>query len=227
MIKNKRDYLFYLKADRIALARNKISGFKWKILIKNLFFQDYIWKFQKLLRKVEYYKNCKNDLSSKIKYFFLLRRYRRLSLKLGYTISANVFGPGLSIAHIGNIIVNSGTSIGCNCRIHVGVNIGTEAGFARKAPHIGDNVYIGPGVKIFGDINIPDGTVIGANSIVNKTIEEKEYLIAGIPAKPRKLINSGKFLIKATKLIEWGIPEKEFKGKTSMEIYDLFLDKGY
>lgn len=40
-----------------------------------------------------------------------------LGEKLGFSIGLNVFGPGLSIAHYGCIVVNSGARIGTNCRI--------------------------------------------------------------------------------------------------------------
>lgn len=60
-------------------------------------------------------------------------------------------------------MVNKATEIGKNCRIHVGVNIGNQNG----TPVIGDNVYIGPGVKMFGPITIGNNVTIGANAVVN------------------------------------------------------------
>jgi serine O-acetyltransferase len=63
------------------------------------------------------------------------------------------------------------------------VNIGTEAGKSKAAPTVGDNCYIGPGAKIFGEINIGPNTVIGANAVVNKSFPEGNQTIAGIPAK--------------------------------------------
>lgn len=94
-----------------------------------------------------------------------------------------MFGPGLSLPHKGNIIVNSQTKIGENCRIHVGVNIGAHH---DKAPRIGNNVYIGPDAIIFDDIEIADNVSIGANATVNKSFTEltnPNVVIAGTPAK--------------------------------------------
>lgn len=108
---------------------------------------------------------------------------------LGFTIPTNVFGPGLNIAHRGTIVVNGFTKVGANCRIHACVNIGTKAGYRDVAPTIGDNVYIGPGVKIFGDVKIANGVAIGANAVVNKSFEEEHVTIAGVPAK--KLVIKG------------------------------------
>lgn len=59
----------------------------------------------------------------------------------------------------------------------------------EKAPKIGNNVFIGAGAKIYGDIIIADDTAIGANSLVNKSFTESGITIAGIPA--RKVSNKG------------------------------------
>lgn len=106
-------------------------------------------------------------------------KFRKISVKLGYSIPINVFGPGLSLPHRGNIIINPQTYIGKNCRIHVGVNIGAHH---DKAPRIGNNVYIGPGAIIFGDIEIADNCFIGANATVNKSVQIPNCAIAGTPA---------------------------------------------
>lgn len=82
--------------------------------------------------------------------------------------------------HRGNIIINPKTKIGANCRIHVGVNIGEHHG---KAPHIGDNVYIGPGAILFGDIQLANNVTIGANATVNKSFLQENIAIAGTPAR--------------------------------------------
>ena len=110
-------------------------------------------------------------------------RYKRLSVKLGFTIPANAFGPGLSIAHRGTIVVHGKARIGANCRIHVCVNIGAQAGDETAVPVLGNNIYIGPGAKIFGKIEIADGIAIGANAVVNKSFTEPNITIAGVPAK--------------------------------------------
>lgn len=103
-------------------------------------------------------------------------------MKLGFSIPINVFGPGLSIAHYGTIVVSQYASVGSNCRLHVGVNIGANGG-KNCAPTIGDNVYIGPGAILFGDITIADGAFIGANSTVNKSFEHANSVLAGTLAK--------------------------------------------
>jgi serine O-acetyltransferase len=51
------------------------------------------------------------------------------------------------------------------------------------APKIGDNVYIGPGAILFGDIIIADNVTIAANATVNANIETPNVTIGGTPAK--------------------------------------------
>ena len=171
LITSKKDYKKFIAADLASLgvARKR----NWLML-------NEIVTFQFRLRRLEYALNCaRNPIRILIRRFL----YRRIAIKLGISISPNTFGPGLSIAHRGNIVVNGGAQIGANCRVHVGVNIGTEAGKADAAPTIGDNCYIGPGAKIFGPIEIGSNTVIGANAVVNKSYPEGNQTVGGIPAQ--------------------------------------------
>ena len=108
---------------------------------------------------------------------------------MGWDIPINTFGPGLKINHFGLIVVNQNAKIGAFCDIHQGVNIGQHGNNQFDVPTIGDNVWIGPGAKIFGKISIGSGIAIGANAVVNNDFEENNITIAGIPAK--KISNSG------------------------------------
>ncbi|AKB28790.1 serine O-acetyltransferase [Methanosarcina siciliae C2J] len=124
-----------------------------------------------------------------------------MSVHLGYSIPINVFGPGLCIAHRGTIVVNKDTIIGENCRIHACTNIGSGRDNVLLAPKIGNCVYIGPGAKIFGNVEIADNIAIGANSVVNKSFYEKGISIAGVPAKKINNKGSDGMVITATKII--------------------------
>ena len=170
----------WIRRDRIS------SGYPATISIKEyvigLIAPNYIMRFERLLRIVEYIYNSKTGIFWKIVLFILRIRLRKMQVRLGFTIPINVFGPGLAIAHYGNIVVSQNASIGDNCRIHSGVNIGSSGG-DDAAPIIGDNVYIGPGAILFGDIIIGNGVLIGANATVNKSFEENNVVIAGTPAR--------------------------------------------
>lgn len=180
MIKTRQDLIQYLEEDKKALGIKENFSFK----LKQLIFPDRIYHFQKTLRYTEYYFNRSIEGSYQYKILSLIYRLslRKKSLRLGFSIPLNAFGPGLSIAHYGTIVVNSATKVGKNCRLHVCVNIGASAG-SKKAPKIGDNVYIAPGCKIFGDIEIADNITISANSVVNKSFLQPNVLIGGVPAK--------------------------------------------
>lgn len=159
--------------DRIALDR---QGKRVKL------FDDEIWKFEIFLRKHEYYTNCSKNIFQKcMKKYYGFRHYR-MGLRLGFEIPCNVFGGGLRINHTGLIVVNKYAKIGEWCDIHQAVNVGQniEPG---SVPVIGNNVWIGPGAKIFGKIEIGDNTMIGAGAIVNKSFEEGNCRIAGNPAR--------------------------------------------
>jgi len=108
--------------------------------------------------------------------------HKQLSYKLGYTIYANQFGPGLFIGHYGTIVINKACRIGANCVLNVCVNIGMGGSI------IGDNCYVGPGVKIVKPVHIGNNVVIGANAVVNKDIPDNT-MVAGIPAVPIKRYN--------------------------------------
>ena len=91
MIESKTDYLEYLRADKVAL-NIKVDGVI--NTIKELIFPHPTWSFQKKLRKVEFYGNCKRGFLNRTYYYFLKYRFMKESVKLGMQIPENVFGPG-------------------------------------------------------------------------------------------------------------------------------------
>ena len=173
MIKSKEEYKRYLEQDKIALGKT----YKYPKVIG-----DEIWKFQRLMRKTEYYKNCSKCFATKLYSKLLQYKYYQMRLKLGISIPLNVFGPGLSIAHYGTIVVNGNAKVGKNCRIQECTTIGATNG-CKEAPILGDNIFIGSGARIIGNIRIANDIAIGANALVNKNFEEQGITIAGVPAK--------------------------------------------
>ena len=89
----------------------------------------------------------------------------------------------------GSVIVNGFASVGKNCRIHGAVCIGNR-GIGQTdeektvSPTIGDNVDIGVGVSIIGDVHIADDTKIGAGAVVVKSCNELGKTLVGVPAHP-------------------------------------------
>ncbi len=135
-------------------------------------------RHQILLRKTEYHINSGHR--------FLSRLYRmRLELfqmKCRIHIPPNVFGRGLKVMHVGEIHINGKARAGENCVIHVHTSL-AAAGFNDGVPTIGNGVLLFMGAIVAGDTYIADNVVIGANSVVSHSIEEKNVTVAGNPAK--------------------------------------------
>ncbi|MGE7587300.1 serine O-acetyltransferase [Peribacillus sp. NPDC101480] len=184
MIKNNKDYLYFLEADKLSMVINKR---------KPSLIGDECWKFTRLLRKVEYLTNCKKGLFGKVRLTFHRLRLRNLRMNLSLSIPINVFDAGMAIFHYGTIIINESARIGRNCQIYNGTNIAQDV-------VIGDNVYIGPGVKILIGVQIADGVRIGANSVISKSILEPNITVVGAPAK--KISNKGSDHPFGTELIQ-------------------------
>ncbi len=121
MINSYKDYKFYLEQDR--LARGLPDH------IKNpRFGRDIVWRWERLLRKVEYYTNCKKGVFCGVMRRLLMIKFRIMSVKLGFTIPINTFEEGLYIPHYGTIVVHQNARIGKNCRIMECTNIGDSGG---------------------------------------------------------------------------------------------------
>lgn len=189
MIRNKADYLYYLECDKVALKEKRS---------KPPFLKPCeIWRYQRLLRKLEYYSNCK--AKSPMRYY-LVYKMHRLSIRYGIFIPINVCGPGLSIAHVGPIHINHKSEVGENCRIQTGVTLGATNG-SSAAPKLGNNVFLAEGCKIIGNVTIADDVQIGANAVVVKSILEPGTTWGGVPARKISDNSSSCNLIKATEIV--------------------------
>lgn len=142
--------------------------------------QWYIWRYIKTLRICEYHINKGGFIHELLKLWHLYR-LRRISRITGFQIPPNTIGSGLTIWHWGPIIVNPAARIGMNCVLNPMAVIGHKNP-GEPAPQIGDNVFIGAGAKIIGNIKIGNNVVIAPNSVVTKNIEEN-VVVGGIPAR--------------------------------------------
>lgn len=95
---------------------------------------------------------------------------RFIEITTGISIPACCrIGRGLRIHHFGGIILHPTVRIGDNCTLYHGVTIGDRGG-SGNAAFIGDNVLIGAGAKIIGEITIGDNCIVGANAVVTKNM---------------------------------------------------------
>lgn len=165
----------------------------------HIFLFDPVARFTVLMRVAEYAE--KTGMPALVR-LPILWWYRRLSVRLGFSFAPGIFGPGLAIVHYGLLIVDPLTRVGRNCRIHAGVNIGGTAKILKPgeancySPRIGHNVYIGPGAKLYGPIEIGDDCTIGANAVVTHSFPQERSVLAGVPAKVIKRQSNADLLIK-------------------------------
>lgn len=116
-------------------------------------------------------------------------------------------GRGLFIDHGMGVVIGETAEIGDDVTIYHGVTLGgTGKEKGKRHPTIGNNVIIGCGAKVLGNIKVGDNAKIGANSVVLKDVPEGATAV-GIPARIK---------MKPTAEI---IEIEDYKGKTK-KIYN-------
>lgn len=113
------------------------------------------------------------------------------SWKYGIQIPVGVkIGFGFYIGHGMSVVVNPTAVIGNNCNISQFCTIGSNRGLAAQ---IGDDVYIGPAVCIVESVNIGSHSVVGAGSVVTRSIAAGS-MVAGAPAKLIRSIEFNEYI---------------------------------
>ena len=97
-------------------------------------------------------------------------------------------GYGLRLPHINGIIISAYAVLGNNCTVYHQVTIGANEHVPnyKNAPKIGDNVYIGAGAKLIGNITIGNNVIIGANAVVTKDVPDGYTVVGANNMKPHK-----------------------------------------
>lgn len=121
--------------------------------------------------------NENQNILGKVLYHLVRKFWKPMDTLFFHTAQ---IGEGLLINHGFSTIITA-KSIGRNCLINQQVTIGVKNP-GRGVPRIGNNVYIGCGAKILGDIIIGDNCIIGANAVVIKDVPAK-VCVGGIPAR--------------------------------------------
>lgn len=108
---------------------------------------------------------------------------RNLQLKYGVFLPYNCdFNDSLILRHPSSIVIGDGVRLGNNVTIFQNVTIGRSDTYVANYPKIGDNVIIYAGAVIVGDVEIGANCIIGANSVVTKSIPDNSIAV-GAPAK--------------------------------------------
>lgn len=109
------------------------------------------------------------------------RHFTGIEIHPGATI-----GKGLFIDHGMGIVIGETAVIGDNVTIYHGVTLGgTGKEKGKRHPTIGNNVLIGCGAKVLGNITIGNNSRIGANSVVITNVPSESTAV-GIPAVIKK-----------------------------------------
>lgn len=176
MIKNYTTLKKYIRADLYRYA----TSTTFKSFLRTWFSPGFRFTFWLRLTQFES-RNFKGPLY--IICFFILRHYQ---FKYGIGIPPSTeIGPGLYIGHWGGIFVNPMAIIGANVNLSPGVLVGQDYkkdGNGFGTPVIGNRVFIANNAKVIGDVTVGDDSVIGINSVLLQSIEEKSVAV-GMPAK--------------------------------------------
>ena len=114
---------------------------------------------------------------------YLVERF--VEMTTGISIPARCeIGKGLRIHHFGGIILHPDAKIGDFCTLYHQVTIGDCGGYGGAA-RLGNNVLVGAGAKIVGEIEIGDDCIIGANAVVTKSMAPNT-IAYGNPAQFRQ-----------------------------------------
>lgn len=118
------------------------------------------------------------------KFFSIIYKilYKFIQIVTGIELPCEVeLGRNFIIDHFGGIVISGYAKFGDNCRIRNGVVVGLKNVEEVAAPLIGNNVDIGAGAKILGNITIGNNVMIGANAVVISDIPDNSIAV-GVPA---------------------------------------------
>lgn len=109
------------------------------------------------------------------------RFWTGIEIHPGATIGKNLF-----IDHGMGVVIGETAIIGDNVLLYQGVTLGgTGKECGKRHPTVGNNVVIGAGAKVLGNITVGDNSYVGANAVVIKNVPANATVV-GIPARITK-----------------------------------------
>lgn len=113
-------------------------------------------------------------------------------------------GKGVCIDHGMGIVIGETAIVGDYCLIYQGVTLGgTGKESGKRHPTLGENVVVGAGAKVLGNILIGNNVRIGAGSVVLRDVPS-DSTVVGIPG--RVIYRSG---VKVDPLAHGQLPDSE------------------
>lgn len=184
MLESKEELKRFLKYEK-TLYLSRMGGGKYQAILRCLKSHPdyYCWMYVRRLRKTGYYyANRKKNIFYAVAYIISCRMKNKLGRKLGIEMNERSCDIGLSIEHTQGIVINGLAQIGKNLILHGNNCIGVD-GIRDGVPVIGDNVRLGVGAKIIGNVRIANNVTIAAGAVVVKSCEEEYAVLAGVPAR--------------------------------------------
>jgi len=92
-------------------------------------------------------------------------------------------GQGLFIDHGMGVVIGETAIIGDGVTLFQGVTLGgTGRETAKRHPTLGNNVVVGTGAKVLGNIEIGENSYIGANAVIIKDVPANATVV-GVPGR--------------------------------------------
>ena len=92
-----------------------------------------------------------------------------------------LIGHGLFIDHGSGVVIGETSIVGDNVTLYQGVTLGgTGKETGKRHPTLGDNIVVGSGAKILGNITIGSNSYIGANAVVLGDVPPNSTVV-GVP----------------------------------------------
>jgi serine O-acetyltransferase len=134
-------------------------------------------------RAVVYYRLARYLMLKRIRYIPALIKARCISITGAEIACEADIGPGLVLTHPVGVVVGSRVTIGENCTIMQGVNLGEKWAdrSGKQVPTIGNDVILSAGCKVLGGVEIGDRVTVGANAVVMESVPS-DQVVGGIPA---------------------------------------------
>jgi len=120
------------------------------------------------------------------KHFFTARLISQIARGLtGIEIHPGAtIGKGFFIDHGMGVVIGETAVVGDNVLMYHGATLGATGkdNGGKRHPTVGNNVIIGSGVKVLGNVTIGDNAKIGSNAVVLKDVPADSTAV-GIPAR--------------------------------------------